>query len=326
VESKKRLDINLDKDGIVSLYGIGDENLRLIEKEFKVGIVGQNDKVLIRGEKEQLDNAEKVLRSLKEHIQKEGRVISKFFIRQVIDNVKKNEKEPTKINMENNEDLISLVVSSKREQIRPKTRNQNLYIKKIFDNQIVFAIGPAGTGKTYLAVAAGLYFLREKKVERIVLVRPVVEAGEKLGFLPGDVKQKIDPYLRPLFDAIFDMIDPRIFQELVENEIIEIAPLAYMRGRTLNKAFIILDEAQNTTIDQMKMFLTRLGNDSKAVITGDITQIDLSPGKKSGLIHAQEIFREIDGLATVNFTSEDVARAQIVKKILEAYEKYDKQE
>lgn len=326
MESKKRLDINLDKDGIVSLYGIGDENLRLIEKEFKVGIVGQNDKVLIRGEKEQLDNAEKVLRSLKEHIQKEGRVISKFFIRQVIDNVKKNEKEPTKINMENNEDLISLVVSSKREQIRPKTRNQNLYIKKIFDNQIVFAIGPAGTGKTYLAVAAGLYFLREKKVERIVLVRPVVEAGEKLGFLPGDVKQKIDPYLRPLFDAIFDMIDPRIFQELVENEIIEIAPLAYMRGRTLNKAFIILDEAQNTTIDQMKMFLTRLGNDSKAVITGDITQIDLSPGKKSGLIHAQEIFREIDGLATVNFTSEDVARAQIVKKILEAYEKYDKQE
>ncbi len=326
MERKKRFDIDLDKDGIVNLYGIGDENLRFIEKELKIDIIGQNDKVLIRGEKEKIDYAERVLRSLKYYIEHEGKVISKFFIRQIINSVKNSEEEPAKINMENTGDMIGLLVSSKREQIRPKTKNQNLYIKEIFDNQIIFAIGPAGTGKTYLAVAAGLYFLREKKVERIVLVRPVVEAGEKLGFLPGDVKQKIDPYLRPLFDAIFDMIDPRIFQELVENEVIEIAPLAYMRGRTLNRAFIILDEAQNTTIDQMKMFLTRLGNDSKAVITGDITQIDLTPGKKSGLIHAQEIFKEIEGMATVNFTSEDVARAEIVKKILEAYEKYEKQE
>ncbi|MCX8093595.1 MAG: PhoH family protein, partial [Candidatus Goldbacteria bacterium] len=204
---------------------------------------------------------------------------------------------------------------------------QREYLKKIFNNQIVFAIGPAGTGKTYLATAAGLYFLREKKVERIILVRPVVEAGENLGFLPGDLKEKIDPYLRPLFDAIYDMIEPKIFHELVENEVIEIAPLAYMRGRTLNKAFVILDEAQNTTVDQMKMFLTRTGNDTKLVITGDITQIDLPVGKKSGLIHAKELFEGRENgmnMAFVHFTPDDVSRAEIVKKILEAYERYEK--
>lgn len=327
---KKRIFIDLNSDYILSLFGVADENLRLIEKELNVSILAKDNRIIIKGSKRNIGYAEKIFEKLHKCIL-EGKNISKLLLEEIIvetrDSIyqfKKDREEETTVNFED-----GLLVSSKRDLVRPKTRNQREYIKKIFNNQIVFAIGPAGTGKTYLATAAGLYFLREKKVERIILVRPVVEAGENLGFLPGDLKEKIDPYLRPLFDAIYDMIEPRIFHELVQNEVVEIAPLAYMRGRTLNKAFVILDEAQNTTVDQMKMFLTRTGNDSKLVITGDITQIDLPVGRKSGLIHAKELFEGRENgmdMTFINFTAEDVARAEIVKKILEAYERYEKNE
>lgn len=320
---KKKLFLDLNHNSIVNLYGIADENLRLIEKYLNVNIIGKENKLLIKGKKRDIHNAQFVIQELCDHIE-DGIPVSKVLVEEIIEYVKDGKKyfstrQDSQTNIEE-----GLLVSSKRELVKPKTKNQKNYIKSIFENQIVFAIGPAGTGKTYLATAAGLYFLREKMVERIVLVRPVVEAGESLGFLPGDMKEKIDPYLRPLYDAIYDMIEPRIFKELLQNEIIEIAPLAYMRGRTLNKSFIILDEAQNTTIDQMKMFLTRTGNDSRVVITGDITQIDLPVSKKSGLIHAREIFNGTEGMKFIYFTAEDVSRAEIVKKILEAYEKYEK--
>jgi phosphate starvation-inducible PhoH-like protein len=329
---KKRLFVNLNSADVLSLFGIADENLRLIEKELNVSISAKDNRIIIKGNKRNSEYAEKIIEKLKRSIL-EGRNISKLFIEETIEEIRdgiyhfKKDKDREKETIVNFEDGI--LVSSKRDLIKPKTKNQREYLKKIFNNQIIFAIGPAGTGKTYLATAAGLYFLREKKVERIILVRPVVEAGENLGFLPGDLKEKIDPYLRPLFDAIYDMIEPRIFHELVENEIVEIAPLAYMRGRTLNKAFVILDEAQNTTVDQMKMFLTRTGNDTKLVITGDITQIDLPVGKKSGLIHAKELFEGRENgmdMTFIHFTPEDVSRAEIVKKILEAYERYENNE
>ncbi len=320
-EVKKRIYMDLDKDGMLNLYGVADENLRFIEKSCNVDIVGKDNSIVIKGSKKDSARADRVLKSMKQSVEK-GKPVSRVFMEEMVDSVKSGMKRNSGDDENENADK-GLLVSSRRGRIRPKTDNQKKYIDEILKNQIVFGIGPAGTGKTYLATAAGLYYLREKKVERIVLVRPVVEAGESLGFLPGDMREKIDPYLRPLYDAIFDMIEPRIFRELVHNEIIEIAPLAYMRGRTLNKAFVILDEAQNTTIDQMKMFLTRTGNDSKVVINGDTTQVDLPVGKKSGLIHAKEIFEKTRGIGFVNFTAGDVSRAEIVKKILGAYEKYE---
>ncbi len=320
-EVKKRIYMDLDKDGMLNLYGVADENLRFIEKSCNVNIVGKDNSIVIKGSKKDSVRADRVLKRMKQSAEK-GRAVSRVFVQELVDNVKSGRKQNNGADEKENADK-GLLVSSRRDRIRPKTDNQKKYIDEILKNQIVFGIGPAGTGKTYLATAAGLYYLREKKVERIVLVRPVVEAGESLGFLPGDMREKIDPYLRPLYDAIFDMIEPRIFRELVQSEIIEIAPLAYMRGRTLNKAFVILDEAQNTSIDQMKMFLTRTGNDSKVVINGDTTQVDLPVGKKSGLIHAKEIFEKTQGIGFVNFTAQDVSRAEIVKKILGAYEEYE---
>jgi len=281
--------------------------------------------IIINGRRKDISRAERVIEKLKKYAES-GKAVSRLLVEETIENDKAGDRETAAEPEVKHAKSSGLLVSSKRDLVRPKTKNQESYIQSIFDNQIVFGIGPAGTGKTYLATAAGLYFLREKLVERIVLVRPVVEAGENLGFLPGDLKEKIDPYLRPLFDAIYDMIEPRIFHELVESEIIEVAPLAYMRGRTLNKSFVILDEAQNTTVDQMKMFLTRTGNDSKLVITGDVTQIDLPVGKKSGLIHATEIFQGMDDIKFSYFGTEDVSRAEVVKRILDAYEKYDKNE
>ncbi|MCE5300131.1 MAG: PhoH family protein [Spirochaetia bacterium] len=322
-ETKVRVHLHLERDDVFKLYGIADANLKLIEKATGVILVGKDEKIVVRGEKKACIIAKKVIRALEERVASGGDV-SGMLVEELIEDARTGLK--TAQNPQSGSVEYGLMVSSQRDFIRPKTANQKNYIKTIFDNQVTFGIGPAGTGKTYLATAAALYYLREKKVERIVLVRPVVEAGESLGFLPGDMKEKTDPYLRPLFDAIYDMIEPRIFHELVENEVIEVAPLAYMRGRTLNKAFVILDEAQNTTIDQMKMFLTRTGNGSKVVVTGDITQIDLPPGRKSGLIHAKEIFEgeAMEGMAFSYFNSSDVSRADIVRRILDAYEKYEK--
>jgi phosphate starvation-inducible PhoH-like protein len=325
IDSRK-IKVNLHKDALLSLYGVADENLRFMEHALGVELIGRNDSLIMNGRKKDIGRAAQVIEKLSKAAEK-GRAISRILVEEAIEQVREAEGEGIRPEPKI-ERAGGLLVSSKRDLVRARTKNQENYIDAIFNNQIVFGIGPAGTGKTYLATAAGLYFLREKLVERIILVRPVVEAGESLGFLPGDLKEKIDPYLRPLFDAIYDMIDPRIFHELVETEVIEVAPLAYMRGRTLNKAFVILDEAQNTTIDQMKMFLTRTGNDTKLVITGDITQIDLPVGKKSGLIHAKEIFEGTDDntgeIKFCYFTSEDVSRGEIVKKILDAYEKYEK--
>jgi len=321
-EIKKRIFLGLDAKQALAMFGAADANLKLVENEFGVRIYCKDSRLTIKGSRRDAEKAEAVLEAMKKSAIEKGKVDSGL-LEQAFHEARFGKREPQKGPLKPE---LGLVVSTKREPVVPRTKNQREYVKSIFENQIVFGIGPAGTGKTYLATAAGLFFLREKMVERIILVRPVVEAGENLGFLPGDLKEKIDPYLRPLFDAIYDMLEPRIFHELVENEVIEIAPLAYMRGRTLNKAFVILDEAQNTTIDQMKMFLTRTGNDTKLVITGDITQIDLPVGKKSGLIHASEIFegRE-DGMkmSFCRFTAEDVSRAEIVKKILEAYDRYE---
>jgi phosphate starvation-inducible PhoH-like protein len=215
--------------------------------------------------------------------------------------------------------LDQIGVSTRHQFVTPKTRNQKLYTDAIRKNDIVFSWGPAGTGKTYLAMAMAVSYLTSKQVDRIVLTRPAVEAGEKLGFLPGDLAEKVNPYLRPLYDALHDMMDFEKAQRLVEQGVIEVAPLAFMRGRTLSNAFVILDEAQNTTSDQMKMFLTRLGFDSKAVITGDITQVDLPVGKSSGLVEAIDLLREIEGIASVEFTDLDVVRHPLVARIVRAY-------
>lgn len=222
--------------------------------------------------------------------------------------------------------MSNIPVSSKKRFIVPKTETQKEYVEAIKNFDIVIGIGPAGTGKTYLAVAMAVNAFMKKQVARIVLARPAVEAGEKLGFLPGDIEEKVSPYLRPLYDALFDMMEPEKVQKYIERGIIEIAPLAFMRGRTLNDSFIILDEAQNTTSEQMKMYLTRLGFNSKTVITGDITQIDLPPGKLSGLVEAERILKGIEGIRFVYFSERDVVRHRLVQEIIRAYEKYERSE
>ena len=219
----------------------------------------------------------------------------------------------------------SWVIQTKRSTIKPRGVNQRNYVKNIHELDINFGIGPAGTGKTYLAVACAVHALEKDEVRRIVLVRPAVEAGEKLGFLPGDLAQKVDPYLRPLYDALYEMLGFEQVARLIDRNIIEVAPLAYMRGRTLNDAFIILDESQNTTQEQMKMFLTRIGFGAKAVITGDITQVDLPQGKKSGLMHAIKVLNNIKGIGFTHFKAQDVVRHSLVQKIVEAYDEFDQQ-
>ena len=216
-----------------------------------------------------------------------------------------------------------IIIQTRRKQIRPRGENQTKYVKNIRKNDLAFGIGPAGTGKTYLAVAAAVEALDNEEVRRIVLVRPAVEAGERLGFLPGDMSQKVDPYLRPMYDALYDMIGAEQVSRLIERNVIEIAPLAFMRGRSLNESFIILDEAQNTSVEQMKMFLTRIGFGSRAVVTGDITQIDLPPGKECGLKHATQILEQVEGVAFTFFLPRDVVRHRLVQRIVEAYEAYD---
>lgn len=313
--------INLGSGAMAEFCGPADENLRIAEKKLNVEITCRGDKFILKGGKKEVLPAVRVLKKMAEFAA-EGGSISALKFEETIEEIKYGIKsaEPRE-----RKEGFSLTLSPRRDPVRPKTKNQKEYLNSIFSGQITFGIGPAGTGKTYLAAAAGLYFLREKKCDRIILVRPVVEAGENLGFLPGDLKEKINPYLRPLFDAISEMIEPRVFKDLLENEIIEIAPLAYMRGRTLNRAYVILDEAQNTTKEQMKMFLTRAGHGTKMVINGDVTQTDLAKGVTSGLVHASSILRKTGGIFFADFTSEDVARAPIVKEILKAYEKDEKQ-
>lgn len=306
-------------DKISGLFGSFDENIISIENEFNVQISNRGDELKITGETEGVEKAVRAINSLIKMISS-GEALNEQNVRYIISLV--NDGEEQKIE-ELGQDCIC--ITAKGRPVKPKTLGQKKYVESIRKNTIVMGIGPAGTGKTYLAVAMAVAAFRAKEVNRIILTRPAVEAGEKLGFLPGDLQNKVDPYLRPLYDALFDMFGTEVYQRLVDRSSIEIAPLAYMRGRTLDEAFIILDEAQNTTPEQMKMFLTRLGFNSKAVITGDITQIDLPDGKRSGLIEAARILKNIEDIGIITFNEKDVVRHHLVQKIIAAYDKYEKE-
>lgn len=311
--------INVDRmEQAVSLFGSFDENVKMIENEYGVAIVNRGEAIKISGEDIAVAKAAKALGGLIMLINK-GEQLTEQNVRYCISLV--NEGNDDKLPSISG-DCICITMSGK--PVKPKTLGQKKYIDTINKNTVVFGVGPAGTGKTYLAVAMAVKAFRAKEVNRIILTRPAVEAGEKLGFLPGDLQQKVDPYLRPLYDALFDMLGADNFQKYQEKGSIEVAPLAYMRGRTLDDSFIILDEAQNTTPEQMKMFLTRLGFNSKIVVTGDVTQIDLPDGKKSGLKEAVKILKGIDDIETVRFTEKDVVRHRLVQDIIKAYEKSEK--
>ena len=312
--------INVDRmEQAVSLFGSFDENIRLIEKEFSVTVISRGSEIKVTGEAENVQKGVRAINGLLTLINR-GEALSDQNVRYVLSLVN-----------EGNEDKLErmaadcVCITSKGKPVKPKTLGQKKYIETIRNNTVTFGIGPAGTGKTYLAVAMAVTAFRAKEINRIVLTRPAVEAGEKLGFLPGDLQQKVDPYLRPLYDALFDMLGAENFQKHQERGDIEVAPLAYMRGRTLDDSFIILDEAQNTTPEQMKMFLTRLGFNSKMVVTGDVTQIDLPDGKRSGLKEAVRILKNIEDIGIVRFSEKDVVRHRLVQDIIKAYEKQEEE-
>ncbi len=303
------------------LFGSFDSNISKIEKEYSVTVVYRDENIRIIGQNpEQIDSAEKAINALIS-LENSGQPLTDQTVRYVTSMVSEGEESKLK---ELSSDGICFTASGKI--IRARTVGQKKYADSIKNNTIVLGIGPAGTGKTYLAVAMAVKSFRNHEIKKIILTRPAVEAGEKLGFLPGDLQDKVDPYLRPLYDALFDMFGADNFQKYMEKGIIEVAPLAYMRGRTLDDAFIILDEAQNTTSEQIKMFLTRLGENSKMVITGDITQIDLPDSKKSGLIEAMKVLKGIDDINIHRFTEKDVVRHKLVQDIIKAYEKYNNNE
>lgn len=305
-------------DFIMSLFGKLDENIKIIEKAFDVNIINRENEIKVTGNgKVQL--AKEVIIKLLDII-KSGTPVNQQTVSYVIGLVSENKTDDVDKVFE---DVI--IVTSKGKYLKCKTLGQKKYVDAMKKNEIVFGIGPAGTGKTYLAIAMAVKFLKEKKVGRIILTRPAVEAGERLGFLPGDLQEKIDPYLRPLYDALYEIIGVETYQKYIENNIIEVAPLAYMRGRTLDDCFIILDEAQNTTPEQMKMFLTRLGYGSRIVVTGDITQIDLGAGKVSGLKQVTKILTDINGIEFVYLTHKDVVRHRLVMEIIKAYDRYNKE-
>lgn len=304
-------------EAIASLFGSFDENIRMIEREYGVSIVSRGSDLKIIGDEEGVFAAQRAIISLLNLIAK-GESLTDQNVRYVLSLV--NEGNEDKLSAMTND---SVCITSKGRPVKPKTLGQKKYTQAIDEHTITFGVGPAGTGKTYLAVAMAVTAFRAKEVNRIILTRPAVEAGEKLGFLPGDLQSKVDPYLRPLYDALFDMLGAENFQNYQERGAIEVAPLAYMRGRTLDDSFIILDEAQNTTPEQMKMFLTRLGFRSKMVVTGDITQIDLPDGKKSGLKTVLNILKDVDDIEIVRFSQKDVVRHKLVQDIIKAYERYD---
>lgn len=310
--------INVERmEQAVSLFGSFDENIRLIESEFDVKVLSRGSEIKVTGDVENVSKGTRAINGLLTLINR-GETLSDQNVRYVISLVN-----------EGNEDKLSsmsadcICITSKGKPVKPKTLGQKKYIEAIRNNTVTIGVGPAGTGKTYLAVAMAVTAFRAKEVNRIILTRPAVEAGERLGFLPGDLQSKIDPYLRPLYDALFDMLGSENFSKQVERGSIEVAPLAYMRGRTLDDSFIILDEAQNTTREQMKMFLTRLGFNSKMVVTGDITQIDLPDGKKSGLVDAVKILKNVNDIDIVRFSERDVVRHKLVQDIIKAYEKHE---
>ena len=306
--------IQMENHIILPVFGQFDANIKKIEKACGVSIVNRGDDVKISGEEKDVHKAWNILHSLVALVKK-GEEITEQNLEYFISSAEETDlRELEKMY----DDFICITVNGR--PLKPKTLGQKKYVDLIKNNTIVFGIGPAGTGKTYLAMAMAITAFKNNEVNRIILTRPAIEAGEKLGFLPGDLQQKVDPYLRPLYDALFDMLGAETYQKYLERGNIEVAPLAYMRGRTLDDSFIILDEAQNTTPEQMKMFLTRLGFNSKMVITGDVTQIDLPDGRKSGLKDVMSVLKHIDDIAQVHFNEKDVVRHRLVQNIIKAYE------
>jgi phosphate starvation-inducible protein PhoH and related proteins len=307
------------RDGVADFFGTHDVNIKYLESIFKVQVHLDRDNITIEGDEEKVQLVEKLIEDYAQ-LRSEGVKFSNGDLKSVI-----------RIISEDTSQSLRGVVTSTRQlhvgkrNVTPKTLNQKLYVEAIESHDMVFGIGPAGTGKTYLAVSMAVRALLEKRVNRIVLTRPAVEAGERLGFLPGTLQEKIDPYLKPLYDALYDMLDSERVDRSLERGVIEIAPIAFMRGRTLNDSFVILDEAQNTTPEQMKMFLTRIGYNSKAVITGDVTQIDLPFGKLSGLVEAEKVISGVEGISFIHFNERDVVRHPLVQRIVRAYEAYSTQ-
>ncbi len=317
---KKRTEAKLkvqNNDHALSLFGKFDEHLKLLEDTFPVQILPRGTEITIFGDSEAVGKVKELLQQLLDVIER-GNMITIQDVRYATQMVKGEEKLQLKKLFH---DVI--LVTNRGKEIKPKTQGQKTYVDAIRRDGIVFGIGPAGTGKTYLAMAMAVQAFKAKEASRIILTRPAVEAGEKLGFLPGDLQEKVDPYLRPIYDALYDILSIDTFRKYVDRGIIEVAPLAYMRGRTLDDSFILLDEAQNTTPEQMKMFLTRMGFGSKVVVTGDITQIDLPRGKHSGLEEAQFIFKDIPGISFVYLDKRDVVRHPLVQRVIKAYEDYE---
>lgn len=312
---EKKLQIN--NENMIAIFGQYDSNIKKIEQACEVQIVNRGDDIKIIGEENEVVYAESVLHSL-EVLAKKGEEITEQNVLYLLQAKEENNlKEIEKVY----NDFICMTMNGR--PVRPKTLGQKKYIDLIKKNTVIFGVGPAGTGKTYLAMAMAITAFKNEEVNRIILTRPAIEAGEKLGFLPGDLQQKVDPYLRPLYDALHEIMGADTFMKNMEKGLIEVAPLAYMRGRTLDNAFIVLDEAQNTTPEQMKMFLTRIGYGSKAVITGDLTQIDLAEGKHSGLLEATKILSGIEDIGIITLTNKDVVRHPLVQRIIQAYEKFE---
>ena len=313
----RTLSLPIDREEmVISLFGMNDQNAALLEQECNVSLSIRQGHLVIQGDPSALTLAEQVITQLSDAL-RQGEVIDRTKIRYAVSLAREGKAELI------GESLRQVVAITHRgKQIRCKTLGQQEYVRSIRDHVLTFAAGPAGTGKTYLAMALAVVALKNKEVERIVLTRPAVEAGERLGFLPGDLTQKVDPYLRPLYDALYDFMGVDSYQKLLERGTVEVAPLAYMRGRTLSDSFIILDEAQNTTSEQMKMFLTRIGFGSRCVVTGDLTQTDLPAGKRSGLSEALEILRDIPDIGIVQLTARDVVRHELVQQIVDAYDAY----
>lgn len=308
-----------DNNRLANLCGQFDEHLRQIERRLDVEIASRGNRFRVTGKPGAARIGSDVIRSLfnmTDHERLDPERVHVCLQESVMNN--KSADDLDKTNNEGTGEVVA--IQTRKKLVRPRGANQKAYLKSIRDHDLAFGIGPAGTGKTYLAVASAIDALENEQVRRIVLVRPAVEAGERLGFLPGDMSQKVDPYLRPMYDALFDMLGPDQVSRLIEKNIIEVAPLAFMRGRSLNDSFVILDEAQNTSVAQMKMFLTRIGFGSRAVVTGDVTQIDLPSGQQSGLKNAIDILSDVDGVAFTYFTPGDVVRHQLVQRIVEAYE------
>jgi phosphate starvation-inducible protein PhoH and related proteins len=315
----RSLKITLPERGLESLFGPYDQNIKYLESLLSVRVGGRGGELIVEGDEADVAIVERILKDYGQLFE-EGRTLSAGDLRNAFKQIA-DDRTSTLRELLNDQKRIN---PAGRKQISARGPNQKRYLEAIEKNDLVFGIGPAGTGKTFLAVAMAVQFLLAKRVNRIILARPAVEAGEKLGFLPGDLQDKVDPYLRPLYDALFDLLDYERVTKFLEKRVIEVAPLAFMRGRTLSDAFIILDEAQNTTSEQMKMFLTRIGFGSKAVITGDVTQIDLPSGRKSGLVEAQRVVNGIDGIIFVHFDERDVVRHHLVQMIVKAYDEHNR--